>query len=61
LSCLANACRYGPNFQPPIYEYKDGDANLIGARKPHIPQQFDLQRNELITKAEVQWDPISMR
>lgn len=54
-------CRYGPKQQPPIYSYYDGDANLFGARKPHLPQEFTLAPDELITKVELQWDPISMR
>jgi len=54
-------CRYGPKQQPPIYTYLDGDANLFGARKPHLPQEFTLAPDELITKVELQWDPISMR
>jgi hypothetical protein len=53
--------RYGANKQPPIYTYLDGDSNLFGARKPHIPQEFTLEEGELITKVELQWDPISMR
>lgn len=52
---------YGPKQQPPIYTYLDGDANLFGARKPHLPQEFTLAPDELITKVELQWDPISMR
>lgn len=54
-------CRYGPNKQPPIYTYYDGDSNLFGARKPHLPQEFTLDADELITQVELQWDPISMR
>ncbi|WIA17009.1 hypothetical protein OEZ85_013919 [Tetradesmus obliquus] len=52
---------YGPNQQPPIYKYEDGDANLMGARKPHVPADFELEAGELITKVELQWDIISMR
>jgi hypothetical protein len=54
-------CRYGPKQQPPIYTYYDGDANLFGARKPHLPQEFNLAPDEVITRVELQWDPISMR
>eukprot|EP00775_Hariotina_reticulata_P010764 gene10764-10920_t len=52
---------YGPNQQPPIYKWEDGDANLMGARKPHIPLEVSLQQGEVITKVQIQWDPISMR
>ncbi|KAF6254331.1 hypothetical protein COO60DRAFT_1703369 [Scenedesmus sp. NREL 46B-D3] len=52
---------YGPNQQPPIYKYDDGDANLMGARKPHVPADFELAAGELITKVELQWDIVSMR
>lgn len=64
LSCilpLLPTHRYGPKQQPPIYTYHDGDSNLFGARKPHLPQEFTLEDGELITKVELQWDPISMR
>jgi hypothetical protein len=54
-------CRYGPKQQPPIYTYYDGDSNLFGARKPHLPQEFALDQDEVINKVELQWDPISMR
>jgi hypothetical protein len=57
----ASSHRYGPKQQPPIYTYYDGDANLFGARKPHLPQEFSLEEGELITRVELQWDPISMR
>lgn len=57
----ASTHRYGPKQQPPIYTYYDGDANLFGARKPHLPQEFTLEDGELITRVELQWDPISMR
>lgn len=57
----ASTRRYGPKQQPPIYTYHDGDSNLFGARKPHLPQEFTLEDGELITRVELQWDPISMR
>jgi hypothetical protein len=69
-NCFAPICvfvtflsldRYGPTQQPPIYKWEDGDANLMGARKPHIPMEFNLQPGEVITKVQIQWDPISMR
>lgn len=60
-SAVLLPCRYGPKQQPPIYTYYDGDANLFGARKPHLPQEFTLGPDELINKVELQWDPISMR
>lgn len=53
--------RYGQDQQPPIYKWEDGDANLMGARKPHVPADFVLEPNELIVKIELQWDIISMR
>eukprot|EP00879_Flechtneria_rotunda_P027283 GHRR01029224.1.p1 GENE.GHRR01029224.1~~GHRR01029224.1.p1 ORF type:complete len:228 (+),score=10.75 GHRR01029224.1:49-684(+) len=52
---------YGPDLMPPIYKYEDGDENLMGARKPHIPAEFVLRTGEQITQVELQWDPVSMR
>lgn len=59
LSCCCCIHRYGPDQLPPIYKYEDGDENLFGARKPHVPGDLELEKGELLHLPCIAWKTMS--
>uniref|UniRef100_A0A383VG82 Uncharacterized protein n=1 Tax=Tetradesmus obliquus TaxID=3088 RepID=A0A383VG82_TETOB len=39
-------------------QYTHADRLLVGARRPHVPRNFTLYRDEVLVRAELEWDTI---
>jgi hypothetical protein len=48
------AYRYGHGAE----QYTHADRLLVGAKRPHVPKIFTLYRDEVLVRAELEWDSI---
>ncbi|KAF6256750.1 hypothetical protein COO60DRAFT_1528060 [Scenedesmus sp. NREL 46B-D3] len=39
-------------------QYTHADRLLVGAKRPHVPKNFTLYRDEVLVRAELEWDNI---
>jgi hypothetical protein len=51
---LLLTARYGHGAE----QYTHADRLLVGARRPHVPKNFTLYRDEVLVRAELEWDSI---
>lgn len=52
--CVLLLRRYGHGAE----QYTHADRLLVGARRPHVPRNFTLYRDEVLVRAELEWDTI---